>query len=50
MDPALAVALATQSVRNTILQRRPYSQGIGRVVMLAPNTMHVMEDPQHIID
>jgi 2-polyprenyl-6-methoxyphenol hydroxylase-like FAD-dependent oxidoreductase len=48
--PALAIALAKQSIRSTILERRPYSQDIGGVIMLAPNAMHVMEDLLHIGD
>lgn len=42
--PALALALAKHSIRSTILERRPYSQDIGGVIMLAPNAMHVMDD------
>jgi len=48
--PALAIALAKQSIRSTILERRPYSQDIGGVIMLAPNAMHVMEDLLHMGD
>jgi 2-polyprenyl-6-methoxyphenol hydroxylase-like FAD-dependent oxidoreductase len=48
--PALAIALAKQSIRSTILERRPSSQDIGGVIMLAPNAMHVMEDLLHIGD
>lgn len=42
--PSLAIALAKQSIRSTILERRPYSQDIGGVIMLAPNAMHVMDE------
>jgi 2-polyprenyl-6-methoxyphenol hydroxylase-like FAD-dependent oxidoreductase len=48
--PALAIALAKQSIRSTILERRPYSQDIGGVIMLAVNAMHVMEDLLHMGD
>lgn len=48
--PALAIALAKQSIRSTILERRAGSQDIGGVIMLAPNAMHVMEDLLHIGD
>jgi 2-polyprenyl-6-methoxyphenol hydroxylase-like FAD-dependent oxidoreductase len=40
--PALAIALAKQSIRSTILERRPYSQDIGGVIMLAPNALHAL--------
>jgi 2-polyprenyl-6-methoxyphenol hydroxylase-like FAD-dependent oxidoreductase len=48
--PALAIALARQSIRSTILERRPDLQDIGGVIMLAPNAMHVMQDLLHIGD
>jgi 2-polyprenyl-6-methoxyphenol hydroxylase-like FAD-dependent oxidoreductase len=48
--PALAIALAKQCIRSTILERRPYSQDIGGVIMLAVNAMHVMEDLLHMGD
>jgi 2-polyprenyl-6-methoxyphenol hydroxylase-like FAD-dependent oxidoreductase len=48
--PALAIALAKQSIGSTILERRPYSQDIGGVIMLAVNAMHVMEDLLHMGD
>lgn len=41
--PALAIALAKQSIRSTILERRPQSTDIGGVIMLAPNAMRVMD-------
>lgn len=41
--PALAIALAKQSIKSTILERRPFSQDIGGVIMLAPNAMRVLE-------
>jgi 2-polyprenyl-6-methoxyphenol hydroxylase-like FAD-dependent oxidoreductase len=41
--PALAIALAKQSIRSTILERRPKSTDIGGVIMLAPNAMRVMD-------
>lgn len=41
--PALAIALARQSIRSTILERRPQSTDIGGVIMLAPNAMRVMD-------
>lgn len=41
--PALALALAKQSIKSTILERRPYSQDIGGVIFLAANAMRVMD-------
>lgn len=41
--PALAIALARQSIRSTILERRAASQDIGGVIMFAPNAMRVMD-------
>lgn len=42
--PALAIALAKRSIQSTILERQPYSQNIGGVVMLAPNAIRVMDE------
>jgi hypothetical protein len=42
--PALAVSLAKNSIKSTILERRPYMQDIGGVIMLAPNAMRVMDE------
>ena len=42
--PALAIALAKQSIKSTILERRPQMQDIGGVIMLAPNAMRVIEN------
>ncbi|ORX39714.1 hypothetical protein BD324DRAFT_576036 [Kockovaella imperatae] len=41
--PALAIALARQSIRSTILERHASVQDIGGVIMLAPNAMCVMD-------
>ncbi|WRT67529.1 uncharacterized protein IL334_004501 [Kwoniella shivajii] len=41
--PALALALAKQSIKSTIIERRPDMQDIGGVIMLAPNAMRVMD-------
>jgi 2-polyprenyl-6-methoxyphenol hydroxylase-like FAD-dependent oxidoreductase len=48
--PALAIALAKQSIKSTIFERRAFSQDIGGVIMLAPNAMHVMNKVLEIGD
>ena len=41
--PALAVALAKQSIKSTVLERHATVQDLGGVIMLAPNAMYVMD-------
>ena len=41
--PALAVALAKQSIKSTVLERQATVQDLGGVIMLAPNAMFVMD-------
>ena len=41
--PALAIALAKQSIRSTILERRASREDIGGVITLAANAMRVMK-------
>ena len=48
--PALAIALAKNAIKSTILERRPYSQDIGGVIILAPNAMRVMDELLEIGD
>jgi 2-polyprenyl-6-methoxyphenol hydroxylase-like FAD-dependent oxidoreductase len=41
--PALAIALARQSIRSTIVERHPSPRNIGGVILLAVNALRVLD-------